>query len=148
MDSFRHLNSIKAEEKRTRIPSLPTTVDYPIHRGDKKAVRLSHEIVCDIDLKSSRDRVRFGPFFGLIQDFKGSVFVLDDSGEAFEVRMSCDAVLLVFWCVLLGIVKNAHSGSRALDVVIESILRKVRCKSEHSGHTARKCKRGVRTEFP
>lgn len=75
-----------------------------MHRGHKEVIRLSHEAVGDVHHESSRNRFRLDPLSGFVQHFQSAAVVLRYYGEAFYIRVSAYAVLIIDGVLLLGIV--------------------------------------------
>jgi hypothetical protein len=128
---------VKPEEERRRIALLAALVDNSMNCGHEEVVGLPHEAICDVYYKRVWDRICFNPVAALAEYLQAARVVLCDDGETLDIGVGSDALLLVSGVCLLWIMEDTHPSFWSSRVVIEMILRQMKCESEDSGQASR-----------
>lgn len=115
----------KPQKKRRRVALFATLVDHAMDRRDEEIVRLSLEAVCNVDDKRAWNRLCFDPMTFFVQNLQSACIILRDDGEAFDIRVGTDALLVVSRAGLRWIMQHAHTGIWSFDVLVEDIFRQM-----------------------
>ena len=146
----RHL-AIQSIEKWNAVPLPAALVDDPMHRANEEIIRLPHEAVRNVDDKAIRHWLCLYPFPALPQHLEPARHVLIDDGEAFEVRVRSNTVLVVHAVLLLRVVQDPHPGLGPLNVLVKVVFGQVQREGEDLSHFPRelehRCVVGVHDFF-
>lgn len=132
------LPPIKSKKERRRVSLASTRIHHAVHCRHEEIICLPHEAIGNVDHKRALEGFRLHPVpRRLAQHLEPPARVLRHDGEALDVRVRPDAVLVVDGVRLRRVVQDSHAGLGVPRVRVKVRLGEVQGEREDVGEAAR-----------